>query len=111
MAKARLEPDWCPRCKRDATRGDIACDECYRKYYEDLERRQNLKAGCNCCELRFYTELNVGFVGVVETDEHLERLRKPDDDITAEHARSKISRTNSASISAVNRVAARVVRK
>lgn len=111
MAKRNAMPSWCPRCHRDGQASNIACEECIRSYYEDLDRRQAIKPGCNGSELRFFTELNIGFVSVVETDEHMERLRRADEEVEAGHARSKISKTNAANISAVNRVAARVVKK
>lgn len=51
---------------------------------------------------------HIGFVGVIETDEHLERLRSLSEEIKRlDEARSKISQTNLV-IQPIDRVAARV---
>lgn len=109
-----FDPRRCGKCyKREEVRGLGVCWECRAEYIAWIRNRPTL-VGCNSDYLHFTTVMHAGFLCIYETEEELERLRRPERE---EHrnrlgpAVSKIETTNLAEIQPINRVAARVVPK
>lgn len=86
------------------------CGSCFSKRIDEIERRQRLPVGGQAFSQAFMTEMHVGFLCLVETEEELERLKNTKWASKDTTATSKISETGLKEIHPINRVAARVVK-
>lgn len=101
---------WCPGCSQPMYNSNCWCSSCHKEVVDRMHNRPKPPYNPPIEDITTCT-LHVFFIGIPETDQHLEMLRKvePVGD-EPKHAKSKITESNLASIEPVNRVAARGMR-
>lgn len=104
---------YCHRCgKKNDHPGDgdrnAWCQSCHAIVVKEIEQRIKLPAGHQSASSVTTCEFHVFFIHLLETEQMLNRL-KNENPTKTKTAKSKIETTNLATLTPINRVAARVL--